>query len=216
MGTSVASPHPSARRPPGAGRSYGAILWDAAITPLNLILFAVGTALVALGLALDAAVTAIPVILNVAVQAGLEATAKRRLDQLRILFAPRATVVRDGREVTADLATLVVGDVVVLTRGDQVVLDGTVVDGEIEVDESLLTGESDPAVRRPGDLRPGAPVGRGRLAETRSEVAAARAPVEAHELGAGSTGLGNGEAGSLPCVERGSGGTDVEHRAAGL
>ncbi|HYL40945.1 MAG TPA: HAD-IC family P-type ATPase, partial [Candidatus Binatus sp.] len=151
MGTSVAPSHPRSAEGPRIGRSYAAILLEAAVTPLNLVLFSVGAALVALGLTIDAAVTAIPVILNIAVQAGLEASAKHRLDQLRILFAPGALVLRAGREERVDVGMLEIGDVIVLGRGDQVVLDGAVVDGEIEIDESLLTGESDPAVRRAGD-----------------------------------------------------------------
>jgi cation-transporting ATPase E len=136
------------RRP---GRSYAAILRQSALMPLNLVLFGVSGVLLVLGLTLDAAVTALPVLGNVLVNAGLEASARYRLERLRILSAPRAVVIRDGRERPIDPAELVRGDLVVIGRGDQVVLDGELVDGEVEVDESLLSGESDGIVRRAGD-----------------------------------------------------------------
>lgn len=134
-----------------AGRSYAAIVWQATFAPINLMLFAVAGALVVLGLPIDAGLTALPVLGNIVVSAAMEASAKWRLDRLRILSTPTATVVRDGIERSIDPSQLVRGDVLAIKRGDQVVLDAEMVDGEIEVDESLLTGESDPIVRRQGD-----------------------------------------------------------------
>jgi cation-transporting P-type ATPase E len=133
-----------------AGRSYAAIIWQATFVPVNLVLFAVSASLVVLGLPIDAALTGLPVLMNIVVSAAMEASAKWRLDRLRILSTPRATVIRDGAERSIDPSRLVRGDLVVVARGDQVVLDGELVDGQIEVDESLLTGEADPVVRRPG------------------------------------------------------------------
>ncbi len=134
-----------------AGRSYAAIVWQATFVPINLVLFVVSGALVVLGLPIDAGLTALPVLGNVVVSAAMEASAKWRLDRLRILSTPRATVIRDGTERSIDPTRLVRGDVVAIKRGDQVVLDGELVDGQVEVDKSLLTGESDPLVRCEGD-----------------------------------------------------------------
>ncbi len=133
-----------------AGRSYAAIIWQATFVPVNLVLFVVCAALVVLGLPIDAALTGLPVLMNIVVSAAMEASAKWRLDRLRILSTPKATVIRDGTEQSIDPSRLVRGDLIVVDRGDQVVLDGELVDGLIEVDESLLTGEADPTVRRPG------------------------------------------------------------------
>ena len=134
-----------------AGRSYAAIIWQATFVPVNLVLFAVSAALVVLGLQIDAALTGLPVLMNIVVSAAMEASAKWRLDRLRILSTPKATVIREGTVRSIDPPRLVRGDLIVVGRGDQVVLDGELVDGQIEVDESLLTGESDPAVRRQGE-----------------------------------------------------------------
>ena len=144
-----------------AGRSYAAIIWQATFVPVNLVLFAVSASLVFLGLPMDAGLTSLPVLLNIVVSAAMEAGAKWRIDRLRILSTPGATVIREGTERSIDPSQLVRGDLIVIRRGDQIPLDGEVVDGQIEVDESLLTGESDPAVRR---------LGRGRHVRQRLRV----------------------------------------------
>jgi cation-transporting ATPase E len=81
-----------------------------------------------------------------------EVRAKRTLDHIALLTRPKATVVRNGREQQIDPGELVVDDILVLHPGDQIVVDGPIISaGRIEVDESLLTGESDPIARQEGD-----------------------------------------------------------------
>jgi cation-transporting ATPase E len=133
-------------------RSYGEILRDNAFTPINVIIFAIGAALLLMRLYLDALVTVGLVLVNVVVAVVQEGRAKRQLDRIALLSRPKATVVRDGRERAVDPAEVVVGDVLIVRPGDQVVADGRIVgDGRMEVDESLLTGESEPVAKRPGD-----------------------------------------------------------------
>ncbi|HEU4325285.1 MAG TPA: copper-translocating P-type ATPase [Roseiflexaceae bacterium] len=75
-------------------------------------------------------------------------------DALRALFdlvPPQATVLRDGRELTIPSAEVQVGDLVLLRPGDKVPVDGAVAEGETSIDESLVTGESVPVGKRPGD-----------------------------------------------------------------
>src|SRR5690606_5577186 len=63
----------------------------------------------------------------------------------------KVTALREGREKTLDPSALVLGDIIVVRPGDQIVVDGTVVGaGRIDVDESLLTGESDLIVKTAG------------------------------------------------------------------
>ena len=73
-----------------------------------------------------------------------ELRAKRTLDKLSVLTAPTARVIRDGAETVLPCKELVLGDVIILGAGDQITADGTVIGGEATVNESLLTGESDP------------------------------------------------------------------------
>jgi P-type Cu2+ transporter len=75
-------------------------------------------------------------------------------DSLRALFdvvPPTATVIRDGRELELPTAEIVVGDLVRLRPGDEVPVDGVVKSGSTAVDESLVTGESIPVEKGPGD-----------------------------------------------------------------
>ena len=81
-----------------------------------------------------------------------ELRAKRTLERLAVINAPTATVLRDGRWREAEVQDLVLDDVIKAGPGDQVVVDGLVLEGAAaELDESLLTGESEPVVKRPGN-----------------------------------------------------------------
>ena len=81
-----------------------------------------------------------------------EVRAKRTLDRLALLVAPRATVQRDGAWVELMPEDIITSDVIRLEPGDQVVADGTVNDARgLSVDESILTGESEPVAKHRGD-----------------------------------------------------------------
>lgn len=75
-------------------------------------------------------------------------------DALRALFdlvPPKATVIRDGKEVTIPSAEIIKNDIVVVKPGDKIPVDGEVTEGESTVDESLVTGESIPVSKTVGD-----------------------------------------------------------------
>ncbi len=80
-----------------------------------------------------------------------ELRAKRTHDRLQLLSEGRVRVLRDGAECRLPPQELVLGDVALLSRGDQVPADAQVLCGLAHVDESLLTGESEPVHKRPGD-----------------------------------------------------------------
>lgn len=92
----------------------------------------------------------------------LEARSKYKTnDSLRKLLsmAPdTATVIRDGNEVSVRSSDLILGDVMLIRPGERIPTDGTVLEGESSVDESMLTGESIPVTKRAGDLVYGATV----------------------------------------------------------
>jgi cation-transporting P-type ATPase E len=92
-------------------------------------------------------------IINTVVGLFQEIRAKRQLDRLAILTQTRAHVIRDGRPSEVPVDEVVQDDCVVLRSGDAVVADGAVLDAKfLEVDEALLTGESDPVQKHAGDL----------------------------------------------------------------
>jgi cation-transporting ATPase E len=135
-----------------ATRTYLAILRQNAFTFINSILFAIGLVLVLMGQTGDALVTAGLVLLNVVVGVVQEGRAKHKLDQIALLTRPTAGVVRDGQEQRIDPDEIVLDDLLLVRPGDQIVVDGQIVsEGRVEVDESLLTGESDRITKGPGD-----------------------------------------------------------------
>ena len=143
-----------AARPPaveGSSRSYQSIVVANVFTVFNLILLAAGVLTLAFGDFQDALFLAI-LVANSAIGIAQEVRAKRTLDRLAALVAPAATVLRDGKPRQVGVAEVVEGDVVLLESGDQVVADGTLrrSDG-LALDESILTGESEPVSRDPGE-----------------------------------------------------------------
>ena len=135
----------------GSSRSYTRILRTNVFNFYNSILFAIGAALLSLGRYSDALVSVGLGVLNAGISAAQEIRAKRQLDQLQLLARGTVVVVRDGVDVEVVPEAVVRGDVVHVRPGDQVVVDGPVLDGRLEVDESLLTGESDALVKPPGE-----------------------------------------------------------------
>lgn len=81
-----------------------------------------------------------------------ELRAKKTLDGLAVIGEAKPTVRRDGVAVELSTSAIVLGDLIELGPGDKVVVDGVVAEADsLEVDESLLTGEADPVVKKPGD-----------------------------------------------------------------
>src|SRR5881296_3981402 len=73
------------------------------------------------------------------------------LQALLQLVPPQARVLRDGKENLVSTSQVQVGDVIILKPGDRVPVDGTIIDGETAIDESLVTGESIPVAKKDGD-----------------------------------------------------------------
>jgi cation-transporting P-type ATPase E len=132
-------------------RSVAEILRANILTRFNLILGVLLAVILAVGEPQDA-LFGIVLVTNALIGIGQELRAKRTLDRLAVLSAPRVRVIRDGaaRDIAVD--ELVADDLVDLRAGDQLVADGVVRDSAgLEADESLLTGESEPVDKRPGD-----------------------------------------------------------------
>ncbi len=137
--------------PPATTRTYSAIVRENVFTFINNVLYLLGIALIIVGRPFDAFVSLLVVSTNIAVGIFQEVRAKRALDKIALLTQPTATVVRDGEVRTVNPEELVVGDLIEVSAGDQIVVDGEVTEGRMEVDESQLTGESDMVPKRVGD-----------------------------------------------------------------
>ena len=135
----------------GTSRTYARILRTNVFSLYNTILFGIGGALLAMGRINDAVISVGIGVLNAAISAVQEMRAKKQLDRLQLLARGTVVVLRDGRETDVVPEAVVRGDVVRVRPGDQVVVDGPVLEGAVEVDESLLTGESDAQRRTVGE-----------------------------------------------------------------
>ncbi|HSQ38462.1 MAG TPA: HAD-IC family P-type ATPase [Acidimicrobiia bacterium] len=136
--------------PTGPSRTVAQIFVGNVFTPFNLLLGAL-LVLVIFVAPFQDALFGMVLLANSGVGIIQELRAKRTLDRLAVLSAPRATVVREGKEQQIAMDRVVLDDLLVLRPGDQVGVDGEVLHSEsLEVNESLLSGESDPVVKTPG------------------------------------------------------------------
>jgi cation-transporting ATPase E len=137
--------------PDTSSRSVSSIVAGNVFTLFNLIIGIFFVLILSLGLIADA-VFGLIAIVNSYIGIRQELKAKRTLDELAVLVAPRAKALRDGA-VTGLLAEQVVpGDVIAVEPGDQLVADGeTIASRGMALDESLLTGEADGVRKDPGD-----------------------------------------------------------------
>ncbi len=123
-----------------AARSLAGIVRANVLTRFNAIIAALTAVVLIFGHPVDA-LFALVMVLNSSIGIVQEVRAKRTLDALRVLVVPEVTVYRDGTLSTVPPADLVVGDVIELTVGDQIPVDGSVLTSSgLEVDESALTG----------------------------------------------------------------------------
>jgi len=142
--------------PPATSRSTASIVRANVFTLFNAILLVLGVLTLAFGQWQDALFLGI-VVANSTIGIVQELRAKRALDRLAALVAPHATVVRDGEPREVGVEDVVVGDVVRVEAGGQVVADGRLVSSEaLALDESILSGESRAVARSVGeDVRSG-------------------------------------------------------------
>ena len=146
-------------------KSYPQIIIDNLCTGFNLLLLILGVALIVTnrepivigsfsilqGVAYALAVTGI-ILLNVIISTVQECKAKRRLDKIALLLTPKVTVLRDGITSVISQEEIVKDDIIVLSAGDQALVDGELLqESYLEMDESLLTGESHTVRKKVGD-----------------------------------------------------------------
>src|SRR5579859_5793878 len=132
-------------------RSVAEILRANVLTRFNFILGVLLVVILVAGQPQDA-LFGIVLVTNALIGIAQELRAKRTLDRLAVLSAPRVRVIRDGAPHEIAVGDLVADDLVDLRAGDQLVADGVArASTSLEADESLLTGESEPVGKRAGD-----------------------------------------------------------------
>lgn len=133
-----------------SSRTVGEILKANAFTRFNALLGAMLVVILIVGPIQDAMFGLI-LVFNTGIGTVQEWRAKRSLDRLAIVTIPLVRVLRDGATMSTPPSDVVLGDVIDIQQGDQIVVDGDVlIATNLEVDESLLTGESEPVRKEPG------------------------------------------------------------------
>jgi len=135
--------------PGSAPKTTFAIVRDVVTEPMFLMLLAAGGIYLALGDRAEALFLLSFVFVVIGITLVQERKTQRALESLRDLSAPRALVIRDGQEQRIAGRDVVRGDLLVLHEGDRIAADAQLLEGMLEVDESLLTGEAVPVAKLP-------------------------------------------------------------------
>ena len=135
-------------------KSYTAIITSNVFTFFNLVNIAVAVLILSTGISFDTVKNIFfifVVIFNSTLSILQQFKAKKAMDKLQIVSSLKANVMRDGKKQQIDTEQVVMDDVLVLSAGNQIVADCVVLSGGADVDESMLTGESDPISKKQGD-----------------------------------------------------------------
>lgn len=139
---------------PGASpKSFVGIVLGILVEPMFLMLLVAGGLYLALGDLAEAIFLLSFVFVVIGITVAQERKTQRAIESLRDLSAPRALVMRDGEEIRIAGQDVVVGDLLVLHEGDRIAADATLIDGQLDANESLLTGEAVPVAKLPGSER---------------------------------------------------------------
>lgn len=137
--------------PVRSSRSVGEIVRGNVFTRFNAIIGVLWVIMLAVAPIQDS-LFGFVILANTGIGIIQEWRAKKTLDSLAVIGEARPTVRRDGVAAQVGTSELVLGDLIEIGPGDKIVVDGTCVEADgLEIDESLLTGEADPVVKRPGD-----------------------------------------------------------------
>ena len=132
-------------------KSFLQILKSNVCTLFNLLNFVLFILTITLGRSIKNSTFVGPAIINLIIGIVQEVKAKRTIDKLSLISAPKVTVIRSGKETEIKTPDIVMDDLMILSTGNQICSDSVVLEGSCEVNESLITGESDPIVKKEGD-----------------------------------------------------------------
>ncbi|QAT50357.1 HAD family hydrolase [Caproiciproducens sp. NJN-50] len=131
-------------------RTTGQIVRSNLVTPFNILNLILASLIIMVGSYKNLLFLGV-IVCNTLIGTIQEIRAKKMIDRLSLITAPKAHVIRNGKESEVPVSELVLDDVMLLSTGNQVCADCVILNGECETDESLITGESDPVPKRSGD-----------------------------------------------------------------
>lgn len=131
-------------------KSIKRIVLENLITPFNILNFVLAVMILIVGSYKNLLFMGV-IICNIFIGTVQEIRAKKTIDKLSLIAEPKAHVIRNGIKQAIAIHDIVMDDITFLGAGNQVCSDAVVIEGECEVNESLLTGESEPVLKQPGD-----------------------------------------------------------------
>ena len=167
-----------------AGRTEKQIILQNCLTFFNMVFVVMAVLMLLVGSSILNLTFLVVVVINTVIGCFQEIRAKRAVDKLTLVAAQKLRTIRDGAVTMVRSDLLVRDDIVEFAAGDQICADGEVCTGELQVNESLITGEADAIIKRPGDqLKSGSFVvagrGRARLTQVGDAAFAAKLAAEA-------------------------------------
>lgn len=138
--------------PKGSSKSILHILYKNIFTFFNMMYVIIFILLLSAGADIANFMFVLIVAANTLIGVIQEIRSKRTIDKLSLLSAPQVTVVRDGEKKVIKVEEIVLDDIMYLSAGDEITTDAIFVSGDIEVNESQLTGESVPIRKQAGDM----------------------------------------------------------------
>jgi len=138
-------------KPASAEKTVGQVLMGHIFTYFNLVFFILGLCTLLWG-GIEHILFLNVVIINTIIGIVQELRSKRALAKLSFITAPNATVIRDGNQMTIPTDNAVLDDIAVFSSDQQIYADAIVLHGECQVNESMVTGESDEITKKAGDM----------------------------------------------------------------
>lgn len=132
-------------------KSIKQILIDNFFTLFNLINLILGILVFSVG-SYKNMLFLVVVVINTTISTFQEIHSKKVIDKLSVLASSKATAIRNGKEITIPINEIVLDDVLIFDVGDQIPTDSVILEGEVEIDESFITGESETVSKKEGDL----------------------------------------------------------------
>lgn len=136
-------------------KTIKSIVFSNLFTFFNILCFIIAIALVVVNIIYNQPwsniLFMVTILVNITIGIIQEIRAKKTIEKLSLLTAPTVKVIRDKVEDSISMEEVVIDDIVVLSTGKQIVADCVIVEGNIEVNESVLTGESLPIKKKVGD-----------------------------------------------------------------
>jgi cation-transporting ATPase E len=138
------------KTPKKVTKTYWQIFCDNFFSFFNMVFFGIAILMAIARIDFKSYFFLLPIVCNIVLGLITDIRARRLVDKLRLVTDPKVSVIRNSKQSDLLVDDVVLGDIVVLGAGDQICADALVVNGKVNVDESLLTGESDAVSKLPG------------------------------------------------------------------